>query len=59
MLVPGSWTIKEGHDYADLVEETIEDMFDEPVTVHTHLEPVEDPASLKDIGIDRVKTDIL
>lgn len=57
ILVPGKWTVKEAHDYADEIEETIVNMFDEPVTVHTHLEPVEDPASMKDIGIDRQEID--
>ncbi|MDD2248059.1 MAG: cation diffusion facilitator family transporter, partial [Proteiniphilum sp.] len=55
LLVPGEWTVKKGHDCADDIEEAIVDMFDEPVTVSTHIEPVEDPASLKDIGIDRQK----
>lgn len=55
LLVPGSWTVKQGHDFADQIEETIENMFEEPVTVTTHLEPVEDPASMRDIGIDRKK----
>ncbi|HOG19295.1 MAG TPA: cation diffusion facilitator family transporter [Salinivirgaceae bacterium] len=55
LLVPGKWTIKQGHDFADMVEETIENMFEEPTTVSTHLEPIEDPASMKDIGIDRKK----
>jgi cation diffusion facilitator family transporter len=53
VLVPGKWTVKQAHDHADRIEETIVNMFDEPVTVHTHLEPVEDPASMRDIGIDR------
>ncbi|MDR1742486.1 MAG: cation diffusion facilitator family transporter [Dysgonamonadaceae bacterium] len=53
LLVPGSWTVKEGHDHADAIEKTIENMFDEPVNVSTHLEPVEDPLSFTDIGIDR------
>lgn len=53
VLVPGKWTVKQAHDHADDIEETIVNMFDEPVTVQTHLEPVEDPASMKDIGIDR------
>jgi cation diffusion facilitator family transporter len=53
LLVPGKWTVKQGHDYADELEETIVKMFDEPVTVITHIEPVDDPASMKDIGIDR------
>jgi cation diffusion facilitator family transporter len=53
VLVPGKWTVKQAHDHADRIELAIMGMFDEPVTVHTHLEPVEDPASMKDIGIDR------
>lgn len=53
VLVPGKWTVKQAHDHADEIEETIVKMFNDPVTVHTHLEPVEDPASMKDIGIDR------
>lgn len=55
LLVPGKWTVKEGHDYVDAVEETIGNLFDEPVTVTTHLEPIEDPVSMIDIGIDRKK----
>lgn len=54
LLVPGEWSVKQGHDWADQVEETIIGLFDEPVTVSTHIEPVNDPASVKDIGIDRV-----
>lgn len=57
ILVPGKWTVKQAHDHADEIEETIVNMFDEPVTVHTHLEPVEDPASMRDIGIDRQEID--
>lgn len=53
VLVPGKWTVKQAHDYADEIEEVIVNMFIEPVTVHTHLEPVEDPASMIDIGLDR------
>lgn len=53
LLVPGEWTVKQGHDWADQVEETIIGLFDEPVTVSTHIEPVGDPSSMKDIGIVR------
>ncbi|HHU97560.1 MAG: cation diffusion facilitator family transporter [Bacteroidota bacterium] len=53
LLVPGEWSVQKGHEYADRIEETIVKMFDEPVTVQTHLEPVEDPASMRDIGLDR------
>lgn len=55
LLVPGKWTVQEGHDYADMIERHIEDMFDAPVTVSTHLEPIEDPASFDDIGLNRKK----
>lgn len=55
LLVPGSWTVKQGHDLADKIEENIEDLFPELITVTTHIEPIEDPANLHDIGIDRVR----
>jgi len=57
LLVPGEWTVKQGHDCADDIEESIILLFDEPVTVSTHIEPVEDPASMRDIGIDRIQID--
>ena len=55
LLVPGEWSVQQGHDYAENIEETIEDMFTELVTVSTHIEPIEDQASMRDIGIDRKK----
>jgi len=58
LLVPGEWSVKQGHDMADQVEETIIGLFDEPVTVSTHIEPVGDPSSMKDIGIVRRKIDM-
>ncbi|MDO5663836.1 MAG: cation diffusion facilitator family transporter [Bacteroidia bacterium] len=54
LLVPGKWTVKEGHDYAEEIEQHIETMFDDIVTVTTHIEPIEDPKSFNDIGIDRL-----
>ncbi|HBG57120.1 cation diffusion facilitator family transporter [Proteiniphilum sp. UBA1028] len=53
VLVPGDWSVQKGHDCADRIEENIGKMFDEPVTVSTHIEPVDDPVSMNDIGIDR------
>jgi len=53
LLVPGSLSVQEGHDKSEFVEEYIENLFEGPVTVTTHIEPVEDPASLNDIDIDR------
>ena len=55
LLIPGEWSVQQGHDFAEKIEETIEDMFSEPVTVSSHIEPIEDPASMRDIGIDRKK----
>ncbi len=53
ILLPGQLTIQEGHDLVEKIERDIRNLFDAPVTVFTHLEPVEDPLSMKDIGIDR------
>jgi cation diffusion facilitator family transporter len=53
VLMPGQLTIQEGHDIVEKIEKNIRDLFDAPVTVFTHLEPVEDPLSMQDIGIDR------
>jgi len=53
VLLPGKLTIQEGHNMVEKVERNIRDLFDAPVTVFTHLEPVEDPVSMQDIGIDR------
>jgi cation diffusion facilitator family transporter len=53
ILMPGDWTIQEGHDIVEKIEKNLRDLFDVPVTVFTHLEPKEDPLSMLDIGIDR------
>ncbi|MBN8868098.1 MAG: cation transporter [Solirubrobacterales bacterium] len=52
VLVPGEWSVKEGHDLAERVEEDLRDRF-EQATVFTHLEPIEDPVSFADTGLDR------
>lgn len=55
LLVPGKWSIKEGHDFAEEIEQYIEQMFvNSNVTVISHIEPIEDPISFNDIGIDRL-----
>ena len=53
VLLPGKMSIQEGHDLVEKIERNIRELFDAPVTVFTHLEPVEDPVSMQDIGIDR------
>lgn len=55
LLMPGEWTVQKGHDIADIIEEEIEEKFNGPTTVITHIEPIEDPASQNDIGIYRTK----
>ncbi len=53
VLVPGGWTVQRGHDVLENIEREIRTSFDTPTTVFTHLEPLEDPVSMDDIGIDR------
>lgn len=53
ILAPGRWTIQRGHDMLEQIERDIRNAFDMPTTVFTHLEPIEDPVSMEDIGIDR------
>jgi cation diffusion facilitator family transporter len=53
VLVPGAWSVQRGHNLLEEIERDLRDSFDSPTTVFTHLEPVEDPLSMDDIGIDR------
>jgi cation diffusion facilitator family transporter len=53
VLVPGGWSVQRGHDVLENIERDIRNSFDSPTTVFTHLEPIEDPVSMEDIGIDR------
>ncbi|MBI4815021.1 MAG: cation transporter [Deltaproteobacteria bacterium] len=52
VLVPGEWTVRRGHDLLEQVERDIRQAIPQ-VTVLTHLEAVEDPASWQDVGLDR------
>jgi cation diffusion facilitator family transporter len=52
VLVPGEWTVQEGHDFVEEVEEELRTAVAN-ATVFTHLEPIEDPASFADTGLDR------
>jgi cation diffusion facilitator family transporter len=54
LLVPAGWSIKEGHDLSEKIEEEIRNLFPgSPANVFTHLEPLSDPESFRDINIDR------
>jgi len=52
VLVPGAWTVQQGHDCAERIEQDIRDAVPQ-AHVLTHLEPLEDPVSLLDQGLDR------
>ncbi len=52
VLVPGSWTVRQGHDLCEAIELAIIQAL--PLThVTTHLEPLEDPASWEDQELER------
>lgn len=51
VLVPGSWTVSRGHDLVMQLEAEIKNALSE-TTVFTHLEPIEDPESWDDSGLD-------
>lgn len=52
VLVPGDWTVKQGHDLVEQVEAALRELGPK-TTVLTHLEPLEDPTSYGDEGLDR------
>lgn len=44
VLVPGQWSVQQGHDLLEMIEQQIMDRFDN-IDIDTHLEPIEDLAS--------------
>lgn len=56
VLVPGAWTVQQGHDLLERIEAQIRDRL-RNATVFTHLEPIEDPASWRDTELDRARTE--
>ena len=52
VLVPGEWTIQQGHELVERLERDIRLALPR-TTVLTHLEPVDDPSSHEDIALDR------
>ena len=52
ILVPGAWTVQQGHDLAERIEDELTRAVPES-TIFTHIEPLEDPASWNDAGLDR------
>jgi divalent metal cation (Fe/Co/Zn/Cd) transporter len=52
VLVPGGWTIQDGHDLLERIEADVRAALPQS-TVFTHIEPVEDPSSFDDTNLDR------
>jgi cation diffusion facilitator family transporter len=55
VLVPGNWSVHQGHQLLERIEADIRNAIPE-VTVFTHLESLEDPASWNDVALDRTQT---
>ena len=52
VLVPGTWSVKQGHDLCEELEQRVMKVL--PGShVMTHLEPIEDPVSWQDATLDR------
>ena len=48
MLVPGTWSVKQGHDFTEkMIDELVN--ADPSLRVSAHLEPIEDPKSYDDV----------
>jgi len=48
VLVPGAWSVKEGHDFTErVIDELV--AVDPNLRVSAHLEPIEDPKSYEDV----------
>ena len=52
VLVPGHWSVQQGHDWAERIEADIRRALPH-AHVTTHLEPIEDPVSMVDQELDR------
>ncbi|MCU1287808.1 MAG: cation diffusion facilitator family transporter [Acidobacteria bacterium] len=55
ILVPGAWTVHEGHQLLEEIEADIRREVDGAI-VFTHLESLDDPASWYDIELDRLES---
>ena len=54
VLVPGDWTVAQGHELLERIESDIRSAVPHS-TVETHIEPLEDPASWVDQDLDRLE----
>jgi cation diffusion facilitator family transporter len=56
VLVPGTWSVKRGHDLSENIEEDIVAALPR-TTVFMHIEPLEDASSFRDQALDREPDD--
>jgi cation diffusion facilitator family transporter len=54
IIVPGNWSIEQGHALADRIEMDIRHALPS-ITVFTHLEPDNDPSTWEDTELDRIR----
>jgi cation diffusion facilitator family transporter len=52
LLVPGNWSVRKGHMLAEQFEKRVIETITN-ANIVTHIEPIEDPLSMKDANIDR------
>jgi len=52
VLVPGEWTVHHGHELLERIEESMRKALPN-ITIFTHLESMDDPASWDDQALDR------
>lgn len=55
VLVPGSWSVTQGHQFLEQIELDLRKVFP-GIIITTHLEPIEDTTSYDDISLDRIDT---
>jgi cation diffusion facilitator family transporter len=53
VLVPGYWTVKQGHDLSERIEKELANALQGNTTFFIHIEPSEDPTSFEDQDLDR------
>lgn len=52
ILVPGEWSVQQGHDLAEELELEVAQAINR-ATLFTHIEPLDDPRAENDLGLDR------
>jgi cation diffusion facilitator family transporter len=55
VLVPGEWTVQQGHDLLERIEDDLRAAVANS-TVFTHLESIDDPASWRDLELERERS---